>query len=184
MNVKQGLSVGIVLCALAVAACSQAGTATPGPTTATGTVAPGTEAPAVTPPATSPPAATPSPTAEPSMGASTAAFAVFEPKAGATPAVQGGATLVALDGQTQVVIGVESSTGDEMAATIQAGTCDNLTPEAAYRLTNIVSGASATIVDVDLATLLASPFAVNIVVAGSETESSITCGEIQPLPAS
>jgi len=46
-----------------------------------------------------------------------------------------------------------------------------------------VSGASTTSVDVVLATLLATPYAINISVAGSETESSITCGEIQPIVA-
>jgi len=65
----------------------------------------------------------------------------------------------------------------------QAGTCASLTPEAAYRLTEVLSGTSTTSVDVVLATLLASPYAINISVAGSETESSITCGEIQPIVA-
>jgi hypothetical protein len=116
------------------------------------------------------------------MGIPSAAFAVFQPQAGGTTMVQGGATLFGAGGQTQVVIGVMSSGTETMAASIQAGTCDNLTPEIAHRLTDVTAGASVTSVAVDLATLLAAPHAINISVAGSETESSITCGEIQPLP--
>ena len=115
------------------------------------------------------------------MGVPTAAFAVFEPKAGAGTSVQGGATLFGAAGQTQVVIGVMSSSSESMAASIQAGTCDNLTPEMAHRLSEVASGVSSTTVAVDLSTLLATPYSINIFVLGSETESSITCGEIRPI---
>lgn len=162
------LTLAIALCA-AAAACSPSGTATTAPTTGAATTAPIATTPAT---ATEAPATTP--------GLPTGAFAVFEPKAGATPSVTGGATLVGASGQTQVVIAVVVTGGNAgtMAASIQAGTCDNLTPEIAYRLTDVTAGASTTSVPVDLATLLATPHAINISVAGSETESSITCGEI------
>lgn len=167
MHAHRGLSLGIVLTAVVAAACNASGAATTAPATG----APATGAPAVTAaPATIPPL--------PSIDAN-AAYAIFEPKAGATPAVQGGAALLGVNGQTQVVIGLTSGATETMAASIQAGTCDSLTPEAAYRLTDVVAGASTTTVAVDLATLLATPYAINISVAGSETESSITCGEIQ-----
>ena len=161
------LTLGIALCAVA-AACSPSGSATTGPTTGNPTTGPVATTPAT---ATQAPGAT--------QGVPTGAFAVFEPKAGGTPSVQGGATLVGASGQTQVVIAVVSSGTETMAASIQAGTCDNLNPEIAYRLTEVKSGASTTSVPVELATLLATPYAINISVAGSETESSITCGEIK-----
>jgi hypothetical protein len=161
------LTLGLALCA-AAAACSPAATATTAPTAVVATSGPIATTPAT---ATQAPVSTP--------GLPTGAFAVFQPKAGATPSVTGGATLVGASGQTQVVIAVVSSSMEPMAASIQAGTCDALTPEIAYRLTEVKSGASTTSVPVDLATLLATPYAINISVAGSETESSITCGEIQ-----
>jgi hypothetical protein len=148
--------------AIALAACQTAGTPTTAPA-ATG-------APATAGAATPAPAAT--------VGLPSGAVAVFEPKAGGSIAVQGGATLVSVGGQTQVVIAVTSSSPDALAAAIQQGTCDNRTPEIAYRLTDVVTGASTTTIAVDLATLLATPHVVNIIVKGSETESSITCGEI------
>ena len=166
------LSLGIALSAAVAAACSQGGTATIAPgATSSATIAPATSGPVVTaPPATGAPAAT--------LPVEGAAFAVFLPKAGASTQVQGGAALLAVEGKTQVVIGVQPGT-ETMAAAIQAGTCANPTPEMAFRLTEVASGASTTTVDVELATLLASPYVINIFVMGSETESSITCGEIK-----
>jgi hypothetical protein len=159
----------VLALALVAAACQSTGTAT----TAPGTGAPATAAPATT---------APLPTVPASIGVPTGAIAVFEAKAGATPTVQGGATLAGTAGQTEVVIAVTSSSADTFAAAIQQGTCDSLTPEIAYRLTDVVSGASLTTVPVDLATLLATPHAINIIVAGSETESSLSCGEITAGP--
>ena len=170
---------GIAFLAALGGACTPTGPATTAPTTAAATTAPVATTPASTTAVTAPPA-TASPTT-PSAGVPGAAFAVFEPKAGATPSVQGGATLFSTAGQTQVVIGVVSSGTEAMAASIQAGTCDNLDPLIAYRLTEVAGGASSTTVAVDVATLLATPYSINISVAGSETESSITCGEIQPI---
>ena len=176
MQTNRGVLLGIGLCAVIAAACSPVGSATSAPTTAASTAAPATSGPIATAaPATGP-------IGLPSFPAGAAAFAVFQPKAGATPAVTGGAALFDASGKTQVVIAVDAM-GETMAATIQAGTCGNLTPEIAYRLTDVMSGASTTMVDVPLATLLATPYAVNIVVAGSETESSLTCGEIKAVSA-
>ena len=175
MQTNRGLTLGVVLTALVAAACSTSGAATTAPTTGASTGAPATSGPVATAPAATP-------IVLPSLPAGAAAFAVFEPKAGATPAVKGFAALVDTSGKTQVVIAVDAM-GETMAASIQAGTCESLTPEIAYRLTDIKSGASTTTVDVPVATLLATPYAINISVAGSETESSITCGAIQAVPA-
>jgi hypothetical protein len=168
MNAKLKVIPALAL-ALVAAACQSNGTAT----TAPGTGAPSTAAPAT---------AAPLPTVPASVGIPTAAVAVFQPKAGSSTTIQGGATLVGAAGQTEVVIAVTASPDATFAAAIQKGTCDNLTPEIAYRLTDVVSGASATTVAVDVATLLATPHAINIIVAGSETESSLSCGAITAAP--
>lgn len=168
----RSVAIGMLLCAAIAAACNSTGGATSAPTGPAAT-------PAVTaaPPTTSPP--TGAPTAAPG-----AAAAVFKPKAGGTPTVEGGAKLTAVDGKTQVIITVTSSSTEALAASIQAGTCDALNPEIAYRLADVTGGASSTTVAVSLETLLATPYSINISVLGSETESSITCGEIKIAPAS
>lgn len=162
MRSHRTLALGFAAIAAIASACNTSGTATAVPTGAGATTGPAL---------TLPPGGS---IANPGV-----AFAVLQPKAGATPSVQGGATLTGANGQTEVVIAVVSSKVETMAASIQAGTCDSLNPEIAYRLTDVVSGASATTVAVDVAKLLATPYAINITVAGSETESSITCGAIQ-----
>jgi hypothetical protein len=163
MRRHRTLALGFAALAAVAAACNTSGSATTAPTTAGSTTGPAITA--------APPVA--------SIANPGAAFAVFQPKAGSSQSVQGGATLVGANGKTEVVIAVVSSSMETMAASIQAGTCDSLNPEIAYKLTDVVAGASATTVDVDVSKLLASPYAINITVAGSETESSITCGAIQ-----
>lgn len=166
---RRNLSIGLVLSAALVAACNTGGTATPAPTT---------------PGATTPAATAAAPTAGSPTGLAGGAAVVFAPNPGGTPTVSGGATLTEVDGKTVVVIAVVSSGTEAMAAAIQAGTCANRTPEMAYRLTEVTSGASTTTLDVSLATLTSSPYVINIFVLGSETESSITCGEIKAVAAS
>ena len=161
------LPLGLVLSAAVAAACNGAAT-TPAPTTPTST----------------PPAATAAPTAASPTGLAGGAAVVFPPNAGGTPTVSGGATLTEVDGKTVVVIAVVSSGTEALAASIQAGTCASRTPEMAYRLTDVTGGASTTTLDVSLATLTSTPYVINISVLGSETESSITCGEIKAVPAS
>ena len=162
---KHVRAAGLIVAVVVAAACQAGSSATTGPTAGT---------------ATTPPAGT---TAPASMGVPSGAIVAFTPTAGATPQVQGGATLVGVSGKTDVVIALLPAGTETFAATIQAGTCGSLTPEIAYRLTDVASGASTTSVDVDIATLLATDYAINIVVLGSETESSLACGNIDPVPA-
>ena len=163
---KHVRAAGLVVAAALAAAC-QAGT---GPTTAPATTT-----------TTTPPAATTEPVA--TIGVPSGAIVAFTPTTGATPQVQGGATLVGVSGKTEVVIALLPAGSETFAATIQAGTCGSLTPEIAYRLTDVASGASTTSVDVAIETLLATDYAINIVVLGSETESSLACGNIDPVTA-
>jgi hypothetical protein len=111
------------------------------------------------------------------------AYATFQPKAG-SQSVAGAATLTDMGGGTTlVVIGVSGAGAGPIAASIQTGTCPSPNPEIAFRLTDVLAGASITSVNVSLSELLAADHVINLSVAGSETESSITCGDIQPLAA-
>lgn len=169
------LKTASLFAATMVAAACQTG---PGATTAPTTAPAVTTAPVATAPATTIAPATQAPA---SMGIPSGAFAQFTAKAGATPQVQGGATLVGVEGKTNVVVAVLPAGTETLAAAIQAGTCGSLNPEIAYRLTDVVSGASATSLDVDLQTLLATDYAVTLLIPGSETESSVACGNIEPV---
>jgi hypothetical protein len=185
-----------------MAACTPAGTAgptgggatsaaSPAATTAATPSAAATQAAtapaATTAPTTAPasPAATP-PGASPGATAGTAqlGYATFAPRAGSGTSVTGAATLIESNGSTVVVIGVVPSSTDPIAAAIQEGTCAGPDPLIKFDLTPLVAGASVTTVDVSLAEILAADHVVNLFVAGSETESSISCGDIQELPAS
>jgi hypothetical protein len=182
MNANRRSVAAAILVAMLASAC-QAAASTPPSAPPVGTTAP---APSIsTPtgaPATASPAATSAATAGPSVPAVSAAFVQFQPTAGSPSQVVGGATLVGVDDKTQVSIAV-SSGSEKIAAAIQEGTCGNLRPEMAYRLTEVTSGASSTTVDVDLATLVDGDYAINLFVFGSETESSMACGNIEPLAA-
>jgi len=168
MNRK--LSLGAALIVAIAAACNAGTGATPTPP-------PATQAPPTSAPAT--PAPTDSPTGQPG-----GVRAIFTPTSGASPIVTGEATLTEVNGKTTIVIAIESSGTGALAASIQAGTCGSLNPEIAYRLTDVTSGASATTISVSIEKLTASPYAINISVLGSETESSLACGQIEIVPAS
>ncbi len=157
---------GLFAATVVAAACQAGPGVTTAPTTAT---------------ATTPPAVTAAPAA--SMGIPSGAIVAFTATAGATPQLQGGATLVGLSGKTEVVLALVPAGAETFAAAIQAGTCGSLNPEIVHRLTDVKTGASATTLDVDIATLLATDYAINIIVAGSETESSLACGNIEPVTA-
>jgi len=175
MNRK--LSLGAALIVAIAAACNVGNS----PTQAPPTQPPATQAPPTSPPAT--PAPTVPPTGSPT-GQPGGVRAVFTPTSGASPVVTGEATLTEVNGKTTVVLAIESSGTEALAASIQAGTCGSLNPEIAYRLTDVTSGASTTTISVTIEKLTATPYAINISVLGSETESSLACGQIEILPAS
>jgi hypothetical protein len=160
---KHVRAAGLIAAAVLVAACQ-----TPG----------GTAAPTL-PSLTNLPIPSALPSLPASMGIPSGAIVTFTPTAGASTQLQGGATLVELNGKTQVGIALTNAGTETYAAAIQAGTCGSLTPEIAHRLTDVASGVSVTEVDVDVETLLATDYAINIIVLGSETESSLACGNIE-----
>src|SRR5262249_20186461 len=82
------------------------------------------------------------------------------------------------DNTTTVSINVNGATGDHPAH-IHQGTCSNLAPNPKYPLANVAAdGTSQTKVDVSLADLLASPYAVNLHESATNLGVYIACGEI------
>ncbi|MCO5176434.1 MAG: LPXTG cell wall anchor domain-containing protein [Thermomicrobiales bacterium] len=93
--------------------------------------------------------------------------------------ITGTATFVEQAGKTTVTVDlIGSATDVEQPSHIHVGTCDNLDPLPTYPLNNIVDGHSETVVDVTIATLLASPFAVNVHKSAEEIDTYVACAEI------
>jgi hypothetical protein len=93
--------------------------------------------------------------------------------------LSGTATLMEQGGQTMVMIALDGAEdGVEMPSHIHVGTCDNLDPAPTYPLNNVVDGKSDTTVDVDIATLLASPFAINVHKSAEEITTYVACANL------
>jgi len=91
--------------------------------------------------------------------------------------VSGTATLTAMGDQTKVVLKVTGATGDHPVH-IHNGTCTNL-KDTAFPLTNIdASGNSETTVDIKLADLLDSEYAINAHLSADQISTYVACGEI------
>ena len=88
----------------------------------------------------------------------------------------GVAVLTAMGTQTQVTISA-SALPDSQPVHIHNGSCDNL-GGVAYALTNVVDGASTTVVDVSLAELRASLFAINAHQSVAEIGTYTACGNV------
>jgi hypothetical protein len=61
---------------------------------------------------------------------------------------------------------------------IHTGTCAKLDPKPAYGLAALTNGVSSTVVPVSMATLLASPFAVNVHKSATEIATYVSCGNL------
>jgi hypothetical protein len=93
---------------------------------------------------------------------------------------QGGpATLTDLgNGTTRVVVDLTGSPAGPQPIHIHEGTCANLTPQVKFPLTNMVNGKSETVVNVPLATILATPHSINVHKSPQEAAVYFSCGEI------
>lgn len=92
----------------------------------------------------------------------------------------GTATLIESAGKTTVDINLSGAPSNlSQPAHIHAGACP--TPgNIIYPLTNVVNGASKTVLDVDLATLRAQlPLAVNVHKSASEAKVYVSCGDLK-----
>jgi len=93
--------------------------------------------------------------------------------------ITGTATFVEQSGKTTVTVDlIGASTDVEHPSHIHVGTCDNLDPAPTYPLNNIIDGHSETVIDATLATLLASPFAVNVHKSAEEITTYVACADI------
>jgi hypothetical protein len=92
----------------------------------------------------------------------------------------GEATLSEVDSDTtRVVLDVESPPGNPQPAHIHRGSCQNLDPEPAYGLDNVVDGKSTTEVNVAIEDLVGRGFAVNVHKSADEAQVYVACGDIE-----
>lgn len=91
----------------------------------------------------------------------------------------GTATLTESGGQTTVSIQLDNAPDTPQPAHIHTGSCP--TPGAVtYPLTNVVSGTSQTVLNVDLATLRSQlPLAVNVHKSAAESTTYVSCGDLK-----
>jgi hypothetical protein len=92
----------------------------------------------------------------------------------------GEATLSEVDSETtRVVLEVENPSVEPQPAHIHRGSCENLDPEPAYGLENVVDGKSTTEVNVAVEDLVDKGFAVNVHKSAEESEVYVSCGDIE-----
>ena len=91
----------------------------------------------------------------------------------------GTATLTASGDGTVVTVDVDEPVSASQPAHIHEGTCDNLTPEPAYGLANVVEGQSETTVDVALEDLTSQDYAINLHMSGEDLATYTSCGDIE-----
>ena len=77
------------------------------------------------------------------------------------------------------MIDIDSPISDSQPAHIHEGTCDDLTPEPAYGLPNVVSGTSESTVDVALEDLTSGTYAINLHMSDADLETYTSCGNIE-----
>lgn len=96
-----------------------------------------------------------------------------------TSGISGTATLTDLGGgKTRVVVNVTGAAGGNEPAHIHEGTCATLNPAPKYPLTNVQNGASTTEVNVSLADLQKSPYAINLHKSPQDVPTYVACGDI------
>ena len=93
--------------------------------------------------------------------------------------VTGSATLTDLgDGQTRVVVEVDSAGHADMPAHVHPGTCVDLVPQPRYPLQNVVDGESETEIAASLDDLFAGGLALNIHASNEDMGTYTACAEL------
>lgn len=91
----------------------------------------------------------------------------------------GMATLIAMGDQTKVIVKLSGAPMDiSQPAHIHKGTCANLDPNPTYPLTDVKGGASETVVDASLASLMTGNFSINVHKSMQEISTYVACGTI------
>ena len=80
---------------------------------------------------------------------------------------------------TRVVLEVENPSVEPQPAHIHRGSCENLDPEPAYGLENVVDGKSTTEVNVAVEDLVDKGFAINVHKSADEVQVYVACGDIE-----
>ena len=92
----------------------------------------------------------------------------------------GEATLSEVDSDTtSVVLELENPSVEPQPAHIHRGSCENLDPQPAYPLENVVDGKSTTEVNVAVEDLVDKGFAINVHKSAEEVEVYVSCGDIE-----
>ncbi len=93
--------------------------------------------------------------------------------------VAGSATLTDIGGgRTRVEVRVSTGGNTNMPAHIHEGTCATLNPAPKYPLTNVANGTSTTEVNAAIASITASPHAINLHKSPTEASIYTACGNI------
>ena len=91
--------------------------------------------------------------------------------------VTGTATLTPMDGQTQVVLQLQSAPGPHPAH-IHEGTCANFNPAPKFPLTSAMNGRSETMVNASLQQIMSGQHAINVHKSPQEASVYVSCGDI------
>lgn len=106
---------------------------------------------------------------------------------GATTGPDGGgsqtgtATLTAMGSQTQIVVNIDVSPDGpavEQPAHVHAGACGDNLGAVAFPLTNVVAGASTTVIGATLDSVQTGDFSINVHKSGAEIGVYVSCGVI------
>lgn len=93
----------------------------------------------------------------------------------------GTAALITKGKQTLVILKVDGdSVSESQPAHIHEGTCNQLSPEPAFKLQNVADDRSATTVDVPLDSLTSGTYAIDLHASDEDVETHTTCGNIEP----
>jgi hypothetical protein len=90
----------------------------------------------------------------------------------------GTVTLTADGEKTKVVIALENPAAVPQPAHIHKGSCDDLDPNPAYGLENVVDGESTTVVGASLETLQRDDYAINVHKSGAKLDVYVACGNL------
>ena len=82
------------------------------------------------------------------------------------------------NGRTRVDVRVSTGGNTNMPAHIHDGTCANLNPSPRIPLTNVMNGTSTTEVNATIASILATPSAINLHKSPQEASVYVACGNV------
>ncbi len=92
---------------------------------------------------------------------------------------RGTIALTDMGAQTRVSIRLRGVPQDaNEPAHIHTGTCQNLNPQPAFPLNNVVNGRSDTVVNVSLQQIMSAPHAINVHKSREEVQVYVACGDL------